>query len=357
MKQLCLCLLSAAAVPALVAASLPAGEITFAPAEGLSLARKFTSHAQLSLGDMSMSMNGQPMPMEIKMEMDMDTTTEVEVTDQFVAMGSGQPRKLQRTFDAIGQAGSFAMEMEMMPDGGQEMDITASSELEGKSVTFEWDEEAEEFEVAWHESEGDDELLEGLTEDMDLRALLPAGAVAEGDTWDLDVKKLRTVLALGGNMKIVPKTEGMPEGGMPGMDGMTDFSQMFDDLIEGDATAEYRGTRDVDGVSCGVIGIKVDVRASADLTEQLEESVSQSLPDGMGEVEVEHVDMDLEIEGEGQLYWDPAAGLAHSFEMTGKMTIHMDMAFAISMGEQDMTMEQNLTMSGTFEDKLAVAKN
>lgn len=345
-----------ALAPALLALALPLDEVAFRPSSELSVTRTIESTRNFSLDDMEMTMNGQPLPMDLQMEMDMSMTQKTVVTDVYGAVAGGRHAKLERTFDELAQNGEFSMRMPMMPEGGQDSTIEGASELEGKTVVFAWDEEQGDY-VPSFEGEGDEDLLKGLEEDMDLRVLLPAGSVSEGDTWEVDVKKLRSVLALGGNLKVVPQGDDKPDSGMPGMDGMSDFSEMFDDLIEGDATGEYRGTREIDGVSCQVIGLKLDVRASADLTDKLEENVAESLPDGMGEVEVDHVDMEIEIEGEGQLYWNPATGIAHAFELNGTMTINMDMAFAISMGEQNMSMEQNLTMSGTFEDKVGVARN
>lgn len=342
--------------PALLALTLPLEDIAFRPSEGLSVTRTLQSTRNFTLDDMEMTMNGQPLPMDIQMEMDMSMTQKTVVTDLFGAVADGRHTKLARTFDELAQNSEFAIRMEMMPDGGQDATMTGKSELEGKKVVFTWDAEANGY-VPTFEGEGDAELLEGLDEDMDLRVLLPGKSVSEGETWDLDVKKLRSVLALGGNLKLVPQSDESVESAMPGMDGMSDFASMLQDLIEGEASAEFRGQREIDGVACLVIGIKLDVRASADLTDDLAAGVADSLPDGMGEVEVEHVDMDVEIEGEGQLYWDAAAGVAHAFELTGTMSLTMDMGFAISMGEQSMNMEQNLTMSGTFEDKLAVVRN
>lgn len=354
MKQLCLSLLPAAAVPALVALSLPATEITFAPAEGLSVARKFTSHQQMALGDLQMSMNGQPMPMEIKMEMDMDSTSEVEVTDQFVAMGEGQPQKLLRTFDAIGQTGSFAMEMELMPNGGQEMDITASSELEGKSVSFVWDEEAEEYEAAWHESEGDDALLEDLTEDMDLRALLPSGSVSEGDTWEIDVKTLTSVLAPGGDMKLVPELEEDAQqfpGPQSGMGG--GFGEMLGESIEGTASGEFKGLQDLDGVNVAAIAIKLDIESSNDMTEQVVKQMEE-MKEQIGEAKVEYMDVELDIEAEGTLYWNMDAGHAHMFELSGTIGMVMDTAMKMSPSGQEMRIEQMFEMAGTFDTNMTV---
>jgi hypothetical protein len=342
--------------PALLALAVPLEEIAFRPSDGLSLTRTLQSTRNFSLDDMEMTMNDQPLPMDIQMEMDMSMTQKTVVTDVFGPLAEGRHTRLARTFDELAQNGEFAVRMEMMPDGGQDTTMTGTSELEGKKVVFQWDADAGAY-VPGFDGEGDEKLLEGLDEGMDLRVLLPGKSVAEGDTWELDVKKLRSVLAMGGNLKIVPESEELSEAGMPGMDNMTDFASMLQDLIEGEASGEFRGKREVDGVACLVIGLKLDVRASADLTDQLAESVAQNLPDGMGEVAVEHVDMDIEIEGEGQLYWDAAVGVAHSFELTGTMSLTMDMGFAISMGEQKMNMEQNLSMSGTFEDKLGVVRN
>lgn len=345
-----------ALAPALLALALPLEEIAFRPSAGLSLTRTIQATRNLSLDDMEVTMNGQPLPMDIQVEMDMNMAQKSIVTDVFDEVADGRATKLTRSFDELSQNGEFSVRMEMMPDGGQDATIEGKSELEGKKVVFQWNADENDY-VPSFEGEGDAELLEGLVQDMDMTVLLPPDAnVAEGGTWDIDVKKLRTILAPGGNLKVVPDETDMPET-MPGMGNMSDFSSMFEDLIEGEAMGEFRGTRDIDGVACQVIGIKLDVRASADLTDQLSESVAQSLPEGMGEVEVEHVDMDVEIEGEGQLYWNAANGVAHSFELSGSMSLTMDMAFAIAMGAQNMSMEQNLTMSGTFEDKIGVVRN
>jgi hypothetical protein len=345
-----------ALTPALLAFALPLEEIAFRPSDGLSVTRTVQATRNFSLDDMEMTMNGQPLPMDIQMEMDMSMTQKTVVTDVFGPQADGRHAKLSRTYDELAQNGEFSVRMEMMPDGGQDATIEGKSELEGKQVVFQWDPDTSAY-VPSFEGEGDPELLEGLDEDMDMRVLLPASSVAEGETWSIDVKLLRPVLAPGGNLKILPQNQDSPETGMPGMDNMSDFASMFRDLIEGEATGEFRGTRDIDGVSCQVIGIKLDVRASADLTEQLAENVKENMPDGMGEVSVEHVDMEVEIEGEGQLYWNAAAGIAHSFELNGTMGMTMDMGFAIAMGEQNMSMEQNLVMSGTFEDKIGIVRN
>ena len=358
MNQLRTTILAAVAAPALLAGGLSTADIVFSPAEGHSVTRTWTNTAQFALDDLQMSMNGQPLPMEIEMEMDMENSTEVEVTDQYVAMADGRPGQLKRTFDSLATTGSFSMEMEMMPGGGQSQDITASSELEGKTVMFTWDEDSGEYDVAFHESEGDDELLEGLEEDMDLRALLPSGSVSEGDTWDIDVKELTSVMAPGGNMALVPDMDGA-EMGMPGMNSMGgSMSDMIGDSFEGSATGTYKGTQDIDGVTVAVIALEFDVESSNDMTEMVLEQMDEMPEEMQGmEMDIEYMDVEMDIEAEGILYWDISANHAHSMTVSGNIGMVMDMSMSMAQGGQEMQMEQTFEMSGSFENAMSVAIN
>lgn len=353
MNQLRTSMLAALAVPALLAFSLPETELVFAPAEGLSLARSYTSKAQFALDDMQMTMNGQPMPMEIEMAMDMDTTSQFEVTDTYVAMAGNRPGKLKRVFESIGSNGSFNLEMEQMPGGGQSMDISASSELEGKTVLFSLGEDEEGYDVAWHESEGDDELLEGLKEDMDMRALLPEGPVAEGDSWEIEPSALASVLAPGGNLALVPELDEDFQG-MPGMGNMNQgLDQMLGDSLEGTATATFQGTREVDGVTVGVIALVIDIEGTNDMTEVVLEQMAE-MPEEVGEISIEYMDVEVDIEAEGTLFWNLAGNHAHSMDLNGTMSMVMDSAMSMSPGGQEMQIEQMFEMSGTLENALKV---
>lgn len=345
------------AAPVLLALTLPVDDVTFAPEAGSSVTRTYTSNNQFSLDEMEMSMNGQPMPMDLEMSMDMSMDMSIEVTDTFVAVGAGRPDQLQRSYDALGAEAHFSMEMAMMPDGGQDRDISSSSELEGKTVLFSWNEEDGEFGVAYHESEGDEDLLETLTEDMDFRALLPVGGVSAGDTWEIDPKDLISVLFPGGDTGLRPDDDGGAEEMMPGMDGMgANMGEMLGDLLEGEASAEYIGTEEVDGVTVAVISFTLSISSSNDMTEMVEDNMAE-LPDGSPEISINYVDVEIEMEGTGTLQWNLAANRAHSFEAQGSMNTLMDMGMGVSMGDNEMEMEQSMEMSGTFDSTMAVEAN
>lgn len=342
--------------PVLLAFLPTADKVAFTAEEGLSVTRVFETKTAMTLDDMEMTMNGQPFPMEIEMDMNMNMSSTIAVTDEYGASAEGRPSRLTRSFDELTQLTEISVENDMMPDGGMDNSIDAESQLEGKTVVFTWNADEEAFEKAY-DGEGEEDLLEGLEEDMDLRRLLPSEDVSEGDTWEIDVKVLRSVMSPGGNLALLPDDDAMGGmEGMPGMDNMSNLNSMFEDLIEGEASGEYKGTREVDGVRCGVIQVKVDVSASADMSDQVADAM-EGLPDEMGEMSIDNMDMEVQVEGEGTLLWDLAAGVPHSFELNGEMSMTLDMGFSISMGEQDMSMEQMLDMSGSFTTTLKVTKN
>jgi len=350
-------LLCAFSLPALLALALPADKVEFQPSEGLSLTRTYVNKTDLTLDGLDVTMNGQPVPGGIDMEMDLSMSQRVVVTDLLGALSSGRPARLVRSYDELSQQSEFSVKVQQMPGGGQDASVKAESELQGKKVVFAWDEESGAYKTSFDGGEGDQALLEGLEEDMDLRVLLPGKEVAEGDSWEIDVKSLRSLLAYGGNLKLKPTDPGeLGQGAMPGMDSMSDFSSVFGEMLEGEAGGQYSGTREVDGVRCAVIHIKLDVSASADITDKVRDAMDK-MPEQVAAAEIEQMDLELEMKGEGDLYWDVAAGVPHSFELSGTTNMAMDMGMSMSMGDSPIKLEQSMELSGTFNNTLSVTQN
>ena len=72
------------------------------------------------------------------------------------------------------------------------------------------------------------------------------------------------------------------------------------------------------------------------------------LPAEVGEMEIEHVDIEIEYEGEGELTWNLEAGHFHTFEATGEFGMIMDQAMVINAMGQEMALEQNMEFSGSL---------
>ncbi len=333
--------------PALLAFSPRGTAIKFNVTEGATKQKTFTSVAELTLDEMGMLLNGQESPMMPAIEMSMTTSFDVTVTDEYTAMADGRVKKFNRTFDSIHSSTDLEMEIDIMGQvQNQDMSMPSTSELEGVKVVFTLDDEGD-YVPSFPEDEGDEKLLAGLTEDMDLLAFLPPGEVEEGDEWTIDPTSLGSALAPGGDLKLRP--EEMDGADMMGMNQeMGDLSDWFSDDIEGEVKGTFKGTRETeDGVKVAVIAITIDITNAVDLTEMMQEGM-ENMPAEAGEMELSSMEMALAIEGEGTLLWDLAGGCAHSFELTGDFSMQMDIAMNISAQGQEMEIEQSMEFSGSL---------
>jgi hypothetical protein len=331
--------------PVLLAASWAFDKPSYAPKTGNVVTKSYSVEGELELEDMSLEVNGQDVSaMAGQLEMAMKTQMKLTVTDTYEAMGSERPAKLKRAFEEITSTTHVSQSNPMT--GDQENDIPLSSELEGMTVVFTWDDAASGYDAAFASEEGDPELLEGLSEDLDLRGFLPTGEVKEGDTWQVPAAAVKAALAPGGDLGLRPETAGE-------MMGMDQFSQ--NDLVgdlEGEFAATYAGTRDEDGVKVAVIKLKIDASSAQDLTERMSgirEQMKENLPEGAEvDVDISAFDSEYEFEAEGELLWNLDAGIAHAMHLSGEVRVIMDISMSMSMaGQGEQAMEISQTLAGT----------
>jgi len=343
-------------LPALQALRPSAGKLRFAPAAGTKLTRTFENKAEFSLDGFTLKMNGQDSPMKPEIEMTMTQSQKVVVSDEFVKVGEGAPKVLRRKFDDLGSQMAVDSKIEMM---GQTQDQNHSgkgaSELTGKTVVFTWDEEAKSFKTAFDPAEDKAELLKGLREDMDLRVLLPKSEVKVGDEWDVEPSDLVGVISPGGELKIKPEEKAGAESpmGMGDMSGMSSMSDWLGEAMTGKAKAKFTGMREVSGHSYAVISLEVKVKGSKDMTDGVKAAIEKQAQEGMT-METKSVDVEFEIQGQGELLWDMEANYAHSFEFSGPASFRMDIAMNIEVQGQKMEIEQGMELSGTMALKLAL---
>jgi hypothetical protein len=74
-------------------------------------------------------------------------------------------------------------------------------------------------------------------------------------------------------------------------------------------------------------------------------------------MKVEHMDMEFALEAEGQVLWDVANGQIRMLTLSGKSKVGIDMGMAVSAQGQNMTIENQMAMSGTMDIKLDVSRN
>jgi len=318
--------------------------VRFAPAEGLALTKTITVSSESELEDQETLLNGEAPPADMDMEMTNVSTLTLTVTDTYVSMGEGRPAKLARTFDTLSNDASTSMVVPMM--GPQEMDVASSSELEEQTVHFVWDAESNEYAVRFPEDaeDSDEDLLEGLTEDLDFLDFLPEGDAAEGDSWEIDPGALINVLAPGGDLKLEADSE---EAMGMGPDSGQQMSDMLGEL-EGELMAQFTAIRESGDVRLAVIGLTFDVTSNKDMTDMVMEVMAeQEAPMGM-DMDIESVDVSVAMEGEGELVWNLTAGHFHSLTLEAKLTSDTDMAMSMAMGTETMSLEQSMTNAGTI---------
>lgn len=331
-------------VPAILALEVLGGSPAYSPEEGTSLTKRYESKSEITLDDMSMNVNGQDMSEMVGMEMDTSVTTVTAVTDLYAKVEEGRPTKLKRTYDELSSNSHVSTSTQMT--GEVDMDVAGSSELEGESVLFKWDDGAYAAEYA-EGSDGDADLLEGLDESMDLAGFLPEGQVGEGDEWEVAPNVLRAVFAPGGSTGIKPEdTESM---GM-GMGGNTpsNFGEFLESW-EGSVTAKLSGHREEDGVHVAVIQLEVDASSAADMTDWMQDMVADAeMPEGMEvELSVDSFDLEFSFEGKGELLWNLDTNLPYAFELSGDMEQVIDTSMNINAGGMEQAMEQSMAFSGT----------
>jgi hypothetical protein len=191
---------------------LPLDGPRFAPAEGSSVRKRYTERTSLSLDSAEMRMGDQAIRPPA-MEFEVQVARELAVVDTYAALGKGRPARLSRVFERI--EGSLEVSSQEEGRGREVAQATYKSPLAGLEVVFTWDEEHGTYGVAFGKGveDGDEELLEGLLEDADLRALLPEGDAKEGDEWALDPAAFGALLSPCGDLRWIPVPGNAPDPG------------------------------------------------------------------------------------------------------------------------------------------------
>ena len=297
----------------LLAFALSADDVSFHPKDGSGVKKRLEVELEFSPEEIEVSLNGEPLPAESVGGMDETLVLElaVGVTEKFVASKDGRPVDLLRTFDELELSMKAGSESEQAPDFDR---------LEGKTVRFHWKEEGETYERSFHESEGDDVLLLNLSDDMDLRALLPTKDVAEGDTWEVTGSKLLLLYLPGG----LPGEVGADADSASLRGALEAVQDEFAHLVEdGKLTCKYVGSREEGGERVAEIQLKLASKGDLDLSSAIEALVQEE--EVAPSIDATAV---VDVEGEGRILWDLGAGRVHAFEMRLTSRIDLDVKAA-----------------------------
>jgi hypothetical protein len=299
-----------------------AQELALAPKEGLVLEKRGDFSAEMELEQFKVEVNGEEIPLDApKIKNTFSGVT--QTTDTYAKVADGRVQRLERSFDELAQHSRTES-----PDGEDEGE-DKSSPLEGATVVFDWSDEDDDYKPSFAEGSGEDldeDLLADLKQSLDFELLLPGKDVDEGDEWTLGSEGMRAVLELGGDFQFEDDDES-PQDDL--------ISEALEDKLEGTATCTYRGTREVDGHELAVIELALagTGRAEADADEE--------------GVDV-HRTVDAEMELEGELLWDTAAGHFAHLGLKGTVGFTLVEKGSAEGQEQQLTVGFAGTMSIGF---------
>lgn len=334
-------LFAAVLTPMALATGARTTALRFAPAEGSSLTKTFESRQALTLDGITVTGAG---PQSPQMEMTMTLHQKVVVTDTYAKNRKTAPQKLVRSFDELGAEQNGTMKQSLMNSSEtRDQNMRAKSVLEGKKVVFDWDPDQGEYKKTFDPPQEETDVLAKVQEDMDLRQLLPAGEVDEGDEWDLPMNALKGVFAPGGNLALVP--ENTDEQSLSTGLQTANMSEMIGDKLGGRARARLSKIEDVGGVSCARIHLDLDVKSTADMTEAARKDMAGS--DEAKDIQLDQMKVDFGLVGEGDLLWDIAGGHFRDLDISGQMSIKTEWSMKVEVNGKPVTIEQTMAFSGS----------
>jgi len=336
---------------ALFSVSLAVEGPAFAPDEGSVVSREYSIEQDYQLDSFSVQVNGEDLSGMIgELEFTMRIESGIRVTDEYAALGDGRPTKLSRTFDGLESSTTVNT---MTNFGGEQQDFEASSDLEGATVLFVWDEDDEEYEITFEDGESDDDLLGGLNEDMDLRVFLPEDDVSAGDSWTVELEDLAPLATPGGNLQLVPdEMEGAEDMDLDFFEEIgEDFAEEFGELFEGECVCTFKEIREKGGEKLAEIAIDIEIASAANIADMLMEvvnAIGEQFGGEAPEMDIESADINFDFDGEGTLFWNMSVGRAESFEISGEAIIGFELAVLIEAEGDSQTIEASIEMSGTY---------
>lgn len=329
-------------VPLVWAAAPLIAELGFQPPEDSKVTRDYSIAFDVELGDITVIADGQDMSEMVPSDFEGSGELKMQTQDHFVKAGGGRALELIRTFASFD--GSFEA-------GGESEEMGDAGELEGKTVRFLWNEEAGDYDVAFHECEGEESTLEGIGADMDLSVLLPDKAVEVGDVWTVEAAKLGSVLLFG--HEIEPPTDDPV-----GQALASELEPQLTKLLEGfKISCEYKGEREEEGVKLGVIAVDLVGEGELDLEPVIRAAMdSQELPVEVS-LSFDSAALNVSVTGKGELLWNVERGLMHAFDLGSDVELGVDIDVGVDAeGEtHEMQAEVELLGRGTWKVRTPAA--
>ena len=308
----------------LLALALPADEVAFHPKADLELKKELKVTAEFKQEKVTATVNGEPAPPDSFGDLgDKPAIVKlaVDATDKYVQTKEGRPTELLRTFDSLRLSAEA---------GGEAHDAPSFDALEGKTVRFKWNADSESYEKSLVDSKGDDALLAQLSDDFDLRVLLPAKKVTEGETWEVTGDRLLPFFLPGGVAGEIASGSDKEEIASAITEVRAALGKFQEDMK---VVCKYKGARDEGGERVGVIDFTFANKGKPDLSRLIQTIAAAEETDIHFDVDAS---ADIDLQGSGTLLWNLAGGRVQSFAMHSEAGVDLDVKMEFAVESQNV---------------------
>ena len=315
--------------------------LSFQGEAGRTVKKTFEEESSWTLDEMLQTMNGEDIQQDVP-DLDCTNSRTTVVVDTQVKAEEGRLLEAKRKFESVQGSARLAVDA-----GGfaEQYEYELQSPIEGETALFRWDEKESRYRVSDESGKGREDF-NGLSEDMDLRGLLPDEEIEKFDSWEIPAQALVDAMRCGGDKRLAP--DGRPDGGYLVLEPahvMSAAMLSLTELEEADGTVEamWEDTEDGD-VPVAVISLEFEIDATCDAAERVEfllESMDAEVP-GEGMV----IDLNLAMKGTGELRWNLGAGHFESLTLEIESAADFDFSWDLDQGGTSFEIAVNATMTG-----------
>ena len=302
----------------------PLEEVRFQPEEGSRVTKTFVEQCRFELDSLVGDAEGATVDASafgIPLGATAGFGYELVCTEEYASVDGGRPTELLRTYDKT-EVWTETMGVRESED--------EPGELVGKTVRFVWDEEEEVYERSWVGEAATLADLERWSAELDLLALLPAGEVDAGERWTVRGAPLWNVILSGFDFHRV-LGQGLEDANVP-----EEVAAALEELVnESVAEATWVGVRAEDGVELGEITLAFEAERSFDVDPGLIDLHQE-------DATVTSFEVELELDLDGTLAWNMAAGRFESFELAGDGMLVLE--FAATVDEVPLTVRAEVSI-------------
>lgn len=329
-----------------LATATPADGPRFAPAADTKLSRHLELKSDLSVGDVRAFVDGTEMdgPPD-GWTLTLGSALKFAVVDTLGALEDGRLVRVERSYTELQRTAKAESGEE---DLTERVEYTMASPLQGESVVFTWSGESERYDVAAldEDSDLDEELLAGLTQDLDFAALLPTGEVEVDATWEVDATALLPYLSPCGDLGF--EIENEEEGGDSFLGVLATTLTPFGVADDCEGTLRATLTALDTETQRATIRLTGQMNWTADYSELVRERWETL--EGGDRDGPEKLTASFQWEMEGELLWDLTRHHMHALELSGDQTVEASMGG----NEDDQEVRLDLEFAGTLS--LAVTR-